>query len=115
MQGIVTLEDILEEIVGDIADEHDIEIQGVRQEADGSIVVDGSVPIRDLNRALDWSLPDAEATTIAGLVIHESKLIPEERQAFTFYGKRFTVMKREKNRITRLRIRPAEDATSPAE
>ena len=115
VQGIVTLEDILEEIVGDIADEHDIEIQGVRQEADGSIVVDGSVPIRDLNRALDWSLPDAEATTIAGLVIHESKLIPEERQAFTFYGKRFTVMKREKNRITRLRIRPADDVTLPAE
>ncbi|TDK34547.1 CBS domain-containing protein [Rhizobium deserti] len=115
VQGIVTLEDILEEIVGDIADEHDIEIQGVRQEADGSIVVDGSVPIRDLNRALDWSLPDAEATTIAGLVIHESKLIPEERQAFTFYGKRFIVLKREKNRITRLRIRPAEDTPMPAE
>lgn len=115
VQGIVTLEDILEEIVGDIADEHDIEIQGVRQEADGSIVVDGSVPIRDLNRALDWSLPDAEATTIAGLVIHESKLIPEERQAFTFYGKRFIVLKREKNRIIRLRIRPADDAAMPAE
>jgi len=115
VQGIVTLEDILEEIVGDIADEHDIEIQGVRQEADGSIVVDGSVPIRDLNRALDWSLPDGEATTIAGLVIHESKLIPQERQAFTFYGKRFIVLKREKNRITRLRIRPAEDVTLPAE
>ncbi len=115
VQGIVTLEDILEEIVGDIADEHDIEMQGVRQEADGSIVVDGSVPIRDLNRALDWSLPDDEATTIAGLVIHESKLIPQERQAFTFYGKRFIVMKREKNRITRLRIRPAEEAALPAE
>lgn len=108
VQGIVTLEDILEEIVGDIADEHDIEIQGVRQEADGSIVVDGSVPIRDLNRALDWSLPDEEATTIAGLVIHESMTIPEERQAFTFHGKRFIIMKREKNRITRIRIRPAE-------
>ncbi len=109
VQGIVTLEDILEEIVGDIADEHDLEIQGVRQEADGSIVVDGSVPIRDLNRALDWSLPDEEATTIAGLVIHESKSIPEERQAFTFHGKRFIVMKREKNRLTKLRIRPVDD------
>lgn len=109
MQGLVTLEDILEEIVGDIADEHDIAIQGVRTEADGSIVVDGSVPIRDLNRALDWSLPDEEATTVAGLVIHESRSIPEERQAFTFYGKRFIVMKRVKNRITRLRIRPAGD------
>lgn len=107
VQGVVTLEDILEEIVGDIADEHDLDIQGVRQEADGSIVVDGSVPIRDLNRVLDWNLPDEEATTIAGLVIHESMTIPEERQAFTFYGKRFIVMKRDKNRITKLRIRPA--------
>ena len=114
VQGIVTLEDIIEEIVGDISDEHDLEIQGVRQEADGSIVVDGSVPIRDLNRALDWNLPDEEATTIAGLVIHESKSIPEERQAFTFYGKRFIVMKREKNRITKLRVRPAEEPAKDA-
>jgi Mg2+/Co2+ transporter CorB len=110
VQGLVTLEDIIEEIVGDISDEHDLEIQGVQQEADGSIVVDGVVPIRDLNRALDWNLPDEEATTIAGLVIHESQSIPEERQAFTFYGKRFIVLKREKNRITKLRIRPAEEA-----
>ena len=73
VEGLVTLEDILEEIVGDITDEHDTEVQGVHQEADGSIVVDGSVPIRDLNRALDWSLPDDEATTVAGLVIHESQ------------------------------------------
>ncbi|KQS77672.1 hypothetical protein ASG25_13840 [Rhizobium sp. Leaf384] len=109
VRGLVTLEDILEEIVGDIADEHDLDIRGVHQQADGSIVVDGGVPIRDLNRALDWSLPDGEATTIAGLVIHESRTIPDERQAFTFYGKRFIVMKRVKNRITKLRIRPAED------
>ncbi len=108
VQGLVTLQDILKEIVGDISDEHSIDLQGVRQEADGSIVVDGGVPIRDLNRALDWNLPDEEATTIAGLVIHESKSIPEERQAFTFYGKRFIVMKRVKNRLTRLRIRPAD-------
>lgn len=110
VEGLVTLEDILEEIVGDIADEHDVEMQGVKQEADGSVVVDGGVPIRDLNRALDWSLPDEEATTIAGLVIHETQTIPEEKQAFTFHGKRFIVMKREKNRITRLRIK----ATDPA-
>lgn len=106
VEGLVTLEDIIEEIVGDIADEHDIDIQGVKQEADGSIVVDGAVPIRDLNRALDWNLPDEEATTIAGLVIHETQSIPDERQAFTFHGKRFVVMKRDKNRIARLRIRP---------
>lgn len=108
VEGLVTLEDILEEIVGDIADEHDTEVQGVRQEADGSVVVDGWVPVRDLNRALDWSLPDDEATTVAGLVIHESQTIPEEKQAFTFHGKRFIVMKRDRNRIARLRIRPAE-------
>lgn len=110
VEGLVTLEDIIEEIVGNIADEHDVDVQGVRQEADGSVVVDGSVPIRDLNRALDWNLPDEEATTIAGLVIHETQTIPKERQAFTFHGKRFIVMRREKNRITRIRIRPAGGA-----
>ena len=107
VQGLVTLEDILEEIVGEIADEHDIDIAGVRQEADGSVVVDGSVPIRDLNRALDWKLPDDAVTTIAGLVIHEAQTIPEEKQAFTFHGMRFLVLERDKNRIVKLRIRPA--------
>ncbi|MBX3529475.1 MAG: CBS domain-containing protein [Rhizobiaceae bacterium] len=112
VEGIVTLEDIIEEIIGDIADEHDIDIQGVKQEADGSVVVDGSVPIRDLNRVLGWNLPDEEATTIAGLVIHEAQAIPEEKQAFTFHGKRFLVMKREKNRITRLRIKAQDIAVA---
>jgi Mg2+/Co2+ transporter CorB len=114
VEGLVTLEDIIEEIVGEIADEHDIDVQGVRQEADGSVVVDGTVTIRDLNRALDWQLPDEEATTIAGLVIHEAQSIPEEKQAFTFHGKRFTVLKRDKNRLARIRIRPAgEEFPSP--
>ena len=104
-EGLVTLEDIIEEIVGDISDEHDLEMSGVRQDADGSVIVDGSVPIRDLNRALDWSLPDEEATTIAGLLIHEAQMIPEEKQVFTFHNKRFSVLRRERNRITRLRLR----------
>lgn len=112
VEGLVTLEDIMEEIVGDIADEHDLDVQGVKQEADGSIVVDGSVPIRDLNRAMGWALPDEEATTIAGLVIHEAQSIPKERQAFTFHGKRFVVMRREKNRITRIRIRNIESSVA---
>lgn len=108
VEGMVTLEDILEEIVGDIADEHDLDVQGVKQQADGSIIVDGSVPVRDLNRAFDWSLPDEDATTIAGLVIHESQIIPEEKQAFTFHNMRFIVLKRSKNRITKLSLRPTE-------
>ncbi|WP_306228971.1 HlyC/CorC family transporter [Mangrovibrevibacter kandeliae] len=113
VRGLITLEDILEEIVGNIADEHDVEIEGVKTEADGSVVVDGAVPIRDLNRALGWSLPDDEAVTIAGLVIHETQTIPEERQSFTFFGKRFVVLKREKNRVARLRIRPSTVLVPP--
>lgn len=106
VQGLVTLEDILEEIVGEIADEHDIEMQGVRPLPDGSVNVDGSVPIRDLNRAMDWDLPDDDATTIAGLVIHEARLIPKPGQAFTFHGFRFQVLRKSRNRITALRIMP---------
>jgi Mg2+/Co2+ transporter CorB len=106
VEGMVTLEDILEEIVGDISDEHDIVVAGVRAQPDGSVVVDGSVPIRDLNRAMDWTLPDEEATTVAGLVIHETRSIPDRGQSFTFHGFRFRVLRRERNRITALRINP---------
>jgi magnesium and cobalt exporter, CNNM family len=106
VEGLVTLEDILEEIVGDITDEHDVAVPGVRRQPDGSVNVDGAVPIRDLNRVMDWSLPDAEATTIAGLVIHEARSIPEVGQSFTFHGFRFRVLRKARNRITALRIQP---------
>jgi Mg2+/Co2+ transporter CorB len=106
VEGLVTLEDILEEIVGDISDEHDIPVPGVRPQPDGSVNVDGTVPIRDLNRAMDWNLPDEAATTIAGLVIHEARSIPDVGQSFTFHGFRFNVLRKERNRITALRIFP---------
>jgi Mg2+/Co2+ transporter CorB len=110
VMGLVTLEDILEEIVGDIRDEHDLAVQGVRPQPDGSVLVDGSAPVRDLNRVMAWDLPDEEATTIAGLVIHEAGAIPEAGQIFTFHGFRFEVMRRVRNRITALRVTPQEAA-----
>jgi len=104
--GIVTLEDILEEIVGEIADEHDVEIEGVQVQEDGSILVDGGVTIRDLNRQFEWRLPDEEASTIAGLVLHEARRIPDVGQAFVFYNFRFEIVTRQRNQITSIRIQP---------
>ena len=104
LMGLVTLEDILEEIVGEIDDEHDARIEGVRRQPDGSVNVDGAVAIRDLNRAMDWDLPDDDAVTVAGLVIHEAQTIPEPGQTFIFHGHRFQVLRRQRNQITALRV-----------
>lgn len=111
LMGLLTLEDILEEIVGDIVDEHDAPArtgfdEGVRRAPDGSVVVDGAVTIRDLNRAMDWSLPDEEAVTVAGLVIHEAQTIPEPGQTFSFHNQRFQVLRKQRNQLTALRVWP---------
>jgi len=104
VMGMVTLEDILEEIVGQIADEHDLPETEMARESSGSYVVNGETPIRDLNRLHDWDLPDEEATTVAGLVIHEAQIIPDAGQAFTFHGFRFEVIEKDRNQIITIRI-----------
>jgi Mg2+/Co2+ transporter CorB len=112
LMGIVTLEDILEEIVGDIFDEHQAAVVGVRAQPDGSYLIDGSVPIRDLNREFEWGLPDAEAATIAGLVLNEARRIPDVGQEFTFHGFRFSVLRRQRQQITLLRVTPPRRAAA---
>ena len=113
--GIVTLEDILEEIVGEIEDEHDIVVEGVKVLKDDVVEADGTVTIRDLNRMFEWSLPDEEASTIAGLVLHEARRIPEIGQAFAFHGFRFEILDRQRNQITQLRITPLDEAEAAEE
>ena len=104
LQGLVTLEDILEEIVGEIDDEHDAVLTSLRKQSDGSIHVDGDMSIRDLNRNMDWDLPDDNAVTVAGLVIHEARTIPEPGQTFIFYGRKFQIMRKQRNQITAIKI-----------
>ncbi len=109
LQGLITLEDILEEIVGEITDEFDESAeQEMHETAPGEWVVDGAVTVRDLNRAAEWDLPDEEANTVAGLVLHESQMIPEQGQVFSFHGYRFEVLERRANRIARLKVRRLE-------
>ena len=104
IMGLVTMEDILEEIVGAIDDEHDRPDNMLRRRPDGTLEVAGALSIRDLNREMGWSLPDSEASSIAGLVIHEARVIPEIGQVFEFHGLRFRVMSRQRNKIMQIRI-----------
>jgi Mg2+/Co2+ transporter CorB len=110
LRGLVTLEDILEEIVGEIEDEHDVAVTGVEPQEDGSVIVQGDVTIRDLNRMMDWRLPDEEAVTIAGLVIHEGRTIPDVRQKFIFHGYRFEILGKRRNQVTKLKVVPLKEA-----
>jgi Mg2+/Co2+ transporter CorB len=106
VQGLITLEDIIEEIIGDIKDEHDFVTSGIKQQADGSYIVEGTVPLRDLNRAFGWNLPDEEVTTIAGLVIHDARMIPDVGQVFNFHGFRLEVLKKRKHQVTSVKLTP---------
>ena len=106
LQGLITLEDILEEIVGEITDEHDEDAEILDgKDTSGNFKIDGSATIRDVNRMHEWNLPDDEANTIAGLVIHEAQMIPKIGQVFSFHGFRFEIACRDQNRITKLKVR----------
>jgi len=107
-QGVVTLEDILEEIVGKIGDVPEQAQPGMRPAGDGSYIVGGEVTVRDVNRELGWDLPDDKAATVAGLVMHEAQRIPEVRQVFAFHGFRFEILRKKNNRITALKVKPMD-------
>lgn len=111
--GIVTLEDILEEIVGDISDEHDQRMPGVRRQSNGTYLINGEVTIRDLRREFEWDLPEGDYSTVAGLLLRESRCVPDIGQSYKFYKHKFDVLRRHRNQITLIRVTPPLIAASP--
>jgi len=105
LQGLISLEDILEEIVGEIFDEFDKQIAGPEILSDKSVVVDGAMTIRDLNRSMDWKLPDEEASTIAGLIIDVAQKLPSINETIKIDKFHFTVLERQRTRITKINIK----------
>lgn len=101
--GMITIYDILEEVVGRIQDERDPVKEDLVVEGE-NYIVKGELTIRDLNRKLNWQLPDEEATTIAGLLIHEAERVPEVGENLCFYGFNFTILAKNLNQITSVRI-----------
>jgi len=108
LMGMISLEDIIEEIVGDISDEHDVIVKGVDVNSDGSFNINGNVEIRDLNREYGWELPDSEANTISGLIIHESRSFPKPGQKFNYYGFQFEILETQGNQISLLKVLSAQ-------
>jgi len=104
--GMLTLEDILEEIVGEIVDEHDVELPGVKAEKAGSYLIKGTVTLRDLNRQFRWDLDDTHAATIAGLILNEVRHIPAVGQIFMINGFRIEILRRHRHQITQVRLTP---------
>ncbi len=106
VEGIITLEDLLEEIVGDISDEHDEEVnEQIKPESDGSFTLDGNLAVRDLNRRLNLNLPVSDGyTTIAGFLMSESGHILNEGESVPYDGHIFKIKKVDKRRILKVRM-----------
>ena len=107
--GIVTLEDIIEEIVGEIDDEHDVlkiskAAEDIKSISGRSYLVKGNVTIRELNKALNINIPVSNASTVAGLVLYESRTIPKKGQVFSFFDLKFEILSKKNNQITLVKI-----------